>query len=352
MRILYGVQATGNGHITRARTMAKELQHSNLQVDYLFSGRDPKALFNMEPFSNYRCYRGLTFVSSRGKLRYIDTLLHNNLLRFARDVLALDLSCYDLVLTDFEPITAWAAKLQKKPSIAIGHQYAFNHDIPKDGNNLLTQWVMRVFAPAELCLGIHWYHFNTTILPPLIEPAEKETSFDPHKILVYLPFDDTAEVVQWLEKFTDYMFHIYCEHPPENNSSHLRLHPYSRENFQTDLASCSGVISNAGFGLSSEAIQYGKKILVKPLRGQMEQLSNAQALLQLQLGEVIHEFDDEKLTQWLAKPNPPPVVYPNVAKALVHWLEHGHKQNPSQLTQSLWKQVAQSNIQPTFEAAQ
>jgi len=323
--------------------MAKELQDSKLRVDYLFSGRDPQALFNMEPFGDYRCCRGLTFVTRKGKLRYLDTLLHNNLLCFVREVRSLDLSAYDLVLTDFEPISAWAARLQKIPSIAVGHQYAFMHDIPTQGDNLLTSIIMRVFAPAELCIGIHWHHFNATILPPLIEPPDKEISVDPGKILVYLPFDDTEEVTQWLKKFTDYTFHIYCEQHHEKNLGHLRLHSYSRNNFQTDLASCDGVISNAGFGLSSEAMQYGKKILVKPLQHQMEQLSNAQALLQLNLGDVIYQFDDEKLIRWLAKPNPPPIVYPNVARALVHWLEEGHAQNPLQLTQYLWRQVAQAN---------
>ena len=37
MQILYGVQGTGNGHITRARTMARALTDSSIEVDYLFS---------------------------------------------------------------------------------------------------------------------------------------------------------------------------------------------------------------------------------------------------------------------------------------------------------------------------
>jgi uncharacterized protein (TIGR00661 family) len=344
MRILYGVQATGNGHITRARTMAKQLQRSKLHVDYLFSGREPDKLFNMEPFGDYRCYRGLTFVTSKGKLRYLDTWLNNHLLEFVRDVCQLDLSAYDLVLTDFEPITAWAAKIRKTPSIAIGHQYAFLHNVPKAGNNLLTRSIMKIFAPADVCLGVHWHHFDHTILPPLIEPPKHQISFEPKKILVYLPFDDTREVVQWLEKFPNHTFHIYCEYQQAKIQGHLHLHPYSRENFQRDLASCSGVISNAGFGLSSEALQYGKKILVKPLQGQMEQLSNAQALLQLKLGDVIHEYEDDKLIHWLEKPNSKPVLYPNVANAIVNWLENGRTQRPSQLAKDLWKQVGYNNV--------
>ncbi len=42
MKILYGAQATGNGHVTRARAMAPTFNKAGLDVDYLFSGRDPE----------------------------------------------------------------------------------------------------------------------------------------------------------------------------------------------------------------------------------------------------------------------------------------------------------------------
>ena len=75
----------------------------------------------------------------------------------------------------------------------------------------------------------------------------------------------------------------------------------------------------------------------------MEQLSNAEALLQLNLGDVIYEYDDEKLIRWLEKPSSRPVVYPNVAKAIVNWLKNGWVQRPSQLARDLWKQVEYAN---------
>ena len=67
MKILYGVQATGNGHITRARSMATELRNAHIDVDYLFSGRLCSKLFNMDTFGNYRCLPGLTFTTHDGK---------------------------------------------------------------------------------------------------------------------------------------------------------------------------------------------------------------------------------------------------------------------------------------------
>jgi len=34
MKILYGVQGTGNGHISRARVMSKALKQQNIDVDF------------------------------------------------------------------------------------------------------------------------------------------------------------------------------------------------------------------------------------------------------------------------------------------------------------------------------
>ena len=39
MKLFYGVQGTGNGHITRAREMAKALAEAGVEVTYMFSGR-------------------------------------------------------------------------------------------------------------------------------------------------------------------------------------------------------------------------------------------------------------------------------------------------------------------------
>src|SRR5690606_32265718 len=54
MKILYGVQGTGNGHITRTRAMARELGKRSVAVDYLFSGRPADKFFDMEEFGDYR----------------------------------------------------------------------------------------------------------------------------------------------------------------------------------------------------------------------------------------------------------------------------------------------------------
>mgnify|MGYP002700608893 CR=1 FL=1 len=48
MKILYAVQGTGNGHITRARVMAKAFNmRDEVEVDFIFSGRSKEQYFDL-----------------------------------------------------------------------------------------------------------------------------------------------------------------------------------------------------------------------------------------------------------------------------------------------------------------
>ena len=53
-KILYGVQGTGQGHISRARGVAHALKDYDVDVTWLFSGRDKDKLFDMEPFGDFK----------------------------------------------------------------------------------------------------------------------------------------------------------------------------------------------------------------------------------------------------------------------------------------------------------
>ena len=75
MKVLYGVQGTGNGHIARARIMAEAMaKRDDIDVDFVFSGREPDGYFDMECFGNYRTFNGLTFVTAKGKVSQWQTL--------------------------------------------------------------------------------------------------------------------------------------------------------------------------------------------------------------------------------------------------------------------------------------
>ena len=301
----------------------------------------------MEPFGDFQTFRGLTFATQNGKINYLKTGLTNNLMDLVREVNSLPVNDYDLVITDFEPVSAWAAKRQNNLSLGIGHQYAFNYDIPVEGSNWISRFIMKQFAPASVSLGVHWYHFDNPILPPIIEPPMENSSTHPGKVLVYLPFEDLDHIRNWLAPETGYEFYVYHHVSKSEDGGHIHLRPLSRDKFQTDLASCEGVITNSGFELASEAIQYGKKILTKPLHGQMEQISNAAALRILKRADVISTLNPAVLNAWLTKKNPIPVIYSNVAGEIVNWIISGRVEPLASLSQRLWQAC-----EPGFEFIQ
>ncbi|MGZ4958799.1 MAG: MJ1255/VC2487 family glycosyltransferase [Methylomonas sp.] len=339
MKIFYGVQGTGNGHITRARVMARELYAAGFDVTFQFSGRPADRYFDMDVFNDYRAKEGLTFNTRKGQVFYLKTALQAKPVRFLKDIAALDLKGYDLVISDFEPITAWAAKMQKKQVIGIGHQYAFCHEIPRQGSNPLANQVMKHFAPADIGVGLHWHHFGQPILPPIIETPAFPKHSQANKIVVYLPFEDTHQVIRHLSPFDNFEFHVYTPEPVVSNYAHIDCKRLSREGFQKDLYDCAGIISNAGFELASESLQLGKKILAKPLHAQMEQISNAAALKQLGYGRTMLDLDGGVIEDWLHDPHAVHVTYPNIARVLVQWLQDGMPEMDRKFTERVWEGV-------------
>lgn len=342
MKILYGVQGTGNGHTTRARIMAKALANAGAQVDWVFSGRERDKFFDMEVFGDFQSYRGLTFATQSGKVLYLKTALTSNLAQLYQDTKKVNVEGYDFIINDFEPVSAWAAKRAGKKVIGLSHQNAFFYDIPKVDSNIFVNWFMRNFAPITMPIGLHWHHFNQPILPPLVEHSSYPNISTPKHYLVYLPFAGLEDIVPQLREFPEYDFFVYQPVPAAYDEGHIHVRPFSREGFQIDLHRCEGVICSAGFELPSEAIHLGKKILVQPVAGQMEQKSNALALEKLGYGLATKRFDVPTLRKWLPLPAPArPHDYPDVAKALVSWLMNGGGDDIRDLQQQLWKETVE-----------
>jgi uncharacterized protein (TIGR00661 family) len=340
VRILYGVQGTGNGHLTRARIMAKALAEAGIEAQYLFSGRPKESFFDMEAFGDFWWHPGLTFAVQDGRVSYRKTLSKiPDVVPFFKAIKKLDLTPFDLILSDFEPISAWAALLHRKPLIGLGHQYAFGYAIPKCRGGWIARFLLRWYAPAPVGLGLHWHHFGQPVLPPLVERLPR-VEVDPNRILIYLPFESLAAVCTLLDEFPHYRFEVYSgEIKSPKLLRHIQLNPLSRERFKNSLAVCSGVLCNAGFELVSEALAAGKKILVKPLAGQWEQCCNAKALVQLGWGEAMSTLDRKKVAAWLEKPEAVQVTYPEVACAIAAWLKAGKFQVTQDFIESIWRQT-------------
>ncbi|NMP30513.1 hypothetical protein HII17_02960 [Thalassotalea sp. M1531] len=339
MKILFGIQGTGNGHISRARILAQYLNKQPVDVTYLFSGRDKAQLFDMEVFGNYWHRKGLTFTTKNGKIDYINTFRKNSFSQFIKETKSLPVNEFDLIITDYEPVTAWAGKCSNVPVIGIGHQYAFGQNTPLAGESFIAKWIMDYFAPAKTSFGLHWHPYNEYVLPPIIDTKLEKSKCKDH-ILVYLPFENQQQVTALLNKIPDKKFIQYSPELINDVQGNVRLRTTCHQAFKQDLTSTYAVICNSGFELISECIHLGLPVLTKPLQGQMEQHSNALALKQLNYATVIDEMNEQQLRQWLAQSiNLKARPLPNVAKYIVEWIIDGNWQNRQQLSQLLWAEA-------------
>ncbi len=340
MKILYGVQGTGNGHISRACAMAEAFKkYPDLEITWLLSGREQQK--GCGDIKDFLWREGITFIVKAGKINIVETLGNFNFKQFRQDVNELDLKAYDLIISDFEPVICHAAKKQNIETIGIGHQYAFDYKIPMKGANIISKSIMNKFAPVTRGVGLHWHHFGYPILPPIIDLEMPETlpPVIQNKVLVYLPFESTTEIFKLLKEIQGFEFYVYHPDLTDQDQGPIHSRAISRINFKKDLFDARSVITNSGFELISECLQIGKSILVKPLLGQMEQLSNAQALKELKYASTINHLELKAIKDWLSQDNDiVQVSYPDVASKLAEWISNNCEKPVTELAEALWQE--------------
>jgi len=320
--------------------MACALKNKGISVDFFFSGREKSKYFSMEDFGEFKTLKGVTFATEQGRVNYVKTAFECTPFRLWKEMKELDLSHYDLVLNDFEPITAWVAKRQKIPCIGISHQNAFRYEVPKKGKNWLDSKIMTYFAPSDFHIGLHWYHFGQPILPPIVHIDKSQEVEAGNQILVYLPFESVSDITELLFRFAWTSF--VCYHPDiktDHIIDNIEFRQPSYLGFQRELHRCQGVIANGGFELPSEALSLGKKLLLKPLSGQFEQESNVATLEHLGLAYSMDYLDPTTVRNWLDVEQAESVTYPDVAKQLVDWIAEGNWHSSGHLGKTLWEQV-------------
>jgi len=288
MNILYGIQGTGHGHLSRARELLPELSNYG-SIDILLSGYNHK--LNVEGNIIYR-KRGISLIyDQNGSISISETVKNLDLVRFITDVKSLSLDKYDIIISDFEPITSWAAQNTGKRCVGISHQAAFlSPNVPRPAQqSVIAEKMLENFAPAAEALGFHFRRYDDFIEPPLIR--REIIQLNPRQgnhITVYLPSYDHQTLVNLFTPVKNIRWEIfspYCE-SPYTKDGHILVHPIDNERFLQSIESCVGVISGAGFELCSEAMYLGKKLLIVPIVNQYEQLCNAIALTEMGVSVV------------------------------------------------------------------
>ena len=293
MKILYAVQATGNGHISRAMELLPYLNQYG-EVDIFLSGANSSLDFNFP--IKYRS-KGLSlFYTCKGKLDYSKTAFALSPLRLRKEVKELPVDKYDLVFNDFECITAMACAAKKIPSVNFGHQASFySEKTPRPREKSKTgEWILKNYARASFYIGLHFQQYDNFIFPPVIKKEINNSQpIDKGFFAVYLPSYCENIMEKCFHPLAPNRFHIFSWQTKKiKRSGNIVFIPVDKSLFNEALISCSGIITGAGFETPAEALKLEKKLMVIPIRGQYEQQCNAAALEQMGI-KKLDKLDDD-----------------------------------------------------------
>ena len=319
MKILYAIQGTGNGHLARATEIVPLLKEM-AETDVLVSGiqGDIQLPFKVD----YQFY-GLSFIfGKKGGVSIAKTLFKLKPFRLLLDLIQLPVNNYDLILCDFEPVSAWACKLRKKPCIGISHQNAVLHaDSPRPSStNWLGAFILKHYAPCAQKYGFHFKILDGFNFTPVIRSTIRQAipKIKEH-YTVYLPAYSDEEIIQALSPFPSTTWEVFSKHCHEAYQiGNIRIHPIALHQFTESFTTCQGILCTAGFETPAEAIFMGKKLCVIPMKGQYEQTCNA-AFLEKMGVLVLPELKNQhtKIEEWLKQTEFLHINYPDETKQIL-----------------------------------
>lgn len=327
MKILYAVQGTGNGHLCRAMDIIPCLQQHG-EVDVLISGIQADIALPFEV--KYRLH-GLSFIFGKhGGVDLWRTFMSSTVRKLIKEINSLPVENYDLVINDFEPISAWACHVKDLPCVGLSHQIgALDPMSPKpEESDMLGRFILKNYAPSTASYGFHFKAYANHIYTPVIRQSVRELDVGDHgHYTVYLPSYDDSYLVKHLSRFSDVQWEVFSKHNVTPFSlKNVNINPIDSDAFVQSMATSSGVLCGAGFETPAEALYLGKKLLVIPMKNQYEQHLNAASLEEIGVPVIRnlkkkHEYDIES---WLNGKSNVEVDYPDTTEKIIKQIIEKH----------------------------
>lgn len=311
MKIFYAIQATGNGHISRAMQIYPYLQKFGT-VDFFLSGNNSSLAIDLPV--KYKSKGCSLYYSKCGGLAYWNIVKNIKPNQIYKDAKSLPLKNYDVVINDFDSITALACKLQKVHSVQFGHQASFiSQNTPRpEKRSRMGEFIFKNYAPAPKNIGLHFDQYDSFIHPPIIK--DEIVNANPknlNHITVYLPSFDKECLEKAFKSVSSIKFHWFLDTVKEIHTiGNITYFPVGQKQFNNSLIHCEGIITGGGFETPSEALFLEKKVLSIPIKEHYEQECNAAALKQLGVPTLKDVGDDfgQIIENWLNKD----IIYPKI----------------------------------------
>jgi uncharacterized protein (TIGR00661 family) len=297
------------------------------QVDVLVSGKHGELAL---PFNVKFQRPGLGFFfGTKGGVDVWRSITRNNIPGAIRDIRNLPVEKYDLVLNDFEPLSAWSCLFKKVPCIGLSHQGAVIHEkAPRPAKvDRFGIFVLRNYAPVQESFGFHFASFAPNIFTPVIRKEIREARpVNKGHYTVYLPAYSDKRIIELLRKISFVHWEVFSKHSKTAyRIDNVQIEPIHNEKFVNSLINCEGFLSGAGFEAPAETLYLGKKLLVIPMSNQYEQKCNAAALQHIGVPviEALHEKNIHKLHEFVQSDQRVSVNYlDNTEEILVRMLDN------------------------------
>lgn len=327
MKILYAIQGTGNGHLSRARDIIPILQQKG-ELDILVSGIQADVEL---PYPVKYKFKGLSFIFGKnGGIDLLATYRKSNLKQLYKEIKSLPIEEYDLVLNDFEPVSAWACKMKHKPCIGLSHQAAVsNKRSPKPKKkDMVGKLVLGNYAPVTEAYGFHFGAYDKNIFTPVIRNQIRSANPENKKhYTVYLPAYSDERIIKVLGEIRNVEWQVFSKHTKkEYTEKNVHIRPISNEAFIESFINCAGILCGAGFETPAEALFLKKKLMVIPMKGQYEQQCNAAALKTMSVPVIksLKKKHLDKIKDWLAASQSFIVNYPDTTQRIINMIIKKH----------------------------
>ena len=316
-RIIYAVAGEGFGHSSRSHLTGQRLIDAG--HDVMFVGSQKSLLYLKQYFADrVKEVFGLSFAFEGERIDKSETLKRNLLKlpeanRLNDELFKKHFEPFEpeLVISDFEPFSAWWAWRKNVPFISIDHEHMLTlcklqHPVRNWFSRLTASVVTEChYTGAVAYIILNFFRAplrvdSAVLAPPIVRPVI--SGLDPtageHILLYSTTGTGQNRLRETLGKFTGQTFVVYgFDEDVEHDNCVFKKR--STEGFLSDLAAARGVIASAGFSLISECMYLKKKMLLLPLAGQYEQIINARYIQKLGLGISSDNLDEATVARFL-----------------------------------------------------
>ena len=294
MKILFGVQTEGNGHITQCIATKQYLQSQGIEITTAFAAKKKRGLpkYFTDEF-NVIDYNGFDFVFDNvGRVVIWKTILNNTfelprlIVSFIKICTIIQKEKPDVIFNYYEPLVGLTALFFKNIKyVSFGHQYAMDSVIYPRINGYIVQKLFlsiinKITSIRAKIVALSYYEFNDTtmIVSPPILRAESYSISDKKEdfVLVYLMNEDMLpQLISQAKKYPDINIQCFTKLTKQYDElPNLKLFNLDGKLFQEKMKVCKAVVCSGGFETSAEAIYQNKPLLMIPMPNHYEQHAN------------------------------------------------------------------------------